>query len=429
MRSKDQKSSSLQDLIYLVTEHGGTLDEGQYRQLIQMFMKNVFRPIPPPQNPYGEAFDPEDDEPVYEPSWPHLHLVYELLIRLLESPFFNLNWAKGQIDTVFMHRLLSIFDVEDPRERELVKMTVHRIYAKFLNLRAFIRKSMRNIFYEFIYDDQRHNVAEMLEILGSVVNGFAVPLRDEHKVFLERTLIPLHKNRALPIYYAQLSLCVVQFAEKDPTLSTKIILGLLRLWPKQNTTKQLMFLNEIEEVLDVTPAERFMTFLVPLMRQLSQCISSSHFQVAERALQFLSNEYLVSIVSERSSMMMPILLPSMLLYSRNHWNKSVQMQVFNGLRLFMDLDPKLYEEIAARYASPVNPATTPSAPISSFVNARDSRIIREEQWRKLEEMASSTAMQIDTLSMDKSDSILQEQNLSSAQSRRESYSSVVAKNV
>jgi serine/threonine-protein phosphatase 2A regulatory subunit B' len=352
IRNKELKTSALNEILLVVTEHSAGLGEQQYQEVIIMFAKNVFRAVPPPQNPVGEAFDPEDDEPVYDPSWPHMHLIYEVFIRLVESPSFNVNIARKFIDQLFVYRLLTLFDVEDPREREMVKTAVHRVYGKFLNLRAFIRKAMRHIFYEFIYEEERHNIAEMLEILGSVVNGFAVPLRDEHKIFLERTLVPLHKSRMLPSYYSQLSLCVIQFAEKDSSLVEKIVLGLLRFWPKTNTTKEIMFLNEIEEVLDVAPQECFESFLIPLANQLARSIASPHFQVAERALQYWNNEYVVSVVAEHIDAIMPIVLPPMLRYSRAHWNKNVQLQVFNGLRLFMDLHPRLYERISGSYDMP-----------------------------------------------------------------------------
>ena len=80
---------------------------------------------------------------------------------------------------------MDLFDSEDPRERDLLKTTLHRIYVKFLGLRAFIRKQINNIFYRFVYETERHNgVAELLEILGSIINGFALPLKEEHKKFL-----------------------------------------------------------------------------------------------------------------------------------------------------------------------------------------------------------------------------------------------------
>ena len=39
------------------------------------------------------------------------------------------------------------------------------------------------MFYRFVYETERHNgIAELLEILGSIINGFALPLKEEHKV-------------------------------------------------------------------------------------------------------------------------------------------------------------------------------------------------------------------------------------------------------
>jgi serine/threonine-protein phosphatase 2A regulatory subunit B' len=60
------------------------------------------------------------------------------------------------------------------------------------------------------------------------VNGYALPLKAEHKVFLRRVLLPLHKSSMLPSYHPQLSYCVTQFIEKDASLAPQIIRGLLR---------------------------------------------------------------------------------------------------------------------------------------------------------------------------------------------------------
>ena len=40
-----------------------------------------------------------------------------------------------------------------------------------------------------------------------------------------------------------------------------------------------MFLNELEEILDVLEPGEFQTVMVPLFRQLAKCVSSPHFQV------------------------------------------------------------------------------------------------------------------------------------------------------
>lgn len=75
----------------------------------------------------------------------------------------------------------------------------------------------------FIYETEKFNgVAELLEILGSIINGFALPLKPEHRQFLSKVLLPLHKTKALVQYQAQLAYCVVQFLEKDPELTDTV---------------------------------------------------------------------------------------------------------------------------------------------------------------------------------------------------------------
>lgn len=42
-----------------------------------------------------------------------------------------------------------------------------------------------------------------LLFLFSIINGFALPLKVEHKQFLIKVLIPLHKPKCLGLYHAQ----------------------------------------------------------------------------------------------------------------------------------------------------------------------------------------------------------------------------------
>ena len=42
---------------------------------------------------------------------------------------------------------------------------------------------------------------------------------------------------------------------------------------------QVMFLGEIEEILDVIEPTQFVKIQEPLFRQIARCVSSPHFQV------------------------------------------------------------------------------------------------------------------------------------------------------
>ena len=223
MKSKEIKRLALHELLDYVAQNRQVITEPMYPRVVEMFSKNLFRPIPPPLNPQGDAFDPEEDEPVLEVAWPHIQVVYEFFLRFIESQDFNTNYAKQYIDHQFVLQLLELFDSEDPRERDFLKTTLHRIYGKFLNLRSYIRRSINNVFFQFIYETERFNgIAELLEILGSIINGFALPLKEEHKLFLTRVLIPLHKVKSLSMYHPQLAYCIVQFLEKDAGLTEEV---------------------------------------------------------------------------------------------------------------------------------------------------------------------------------------------------------------
>lgn len=107
-----------------------------------------------------------------------------------------------------------------------------------------------------------------------------MPLKVEHKQFLVKVLLPLHKVKCLSLYHAQLAYCVVQFLEKDAVLTEPVVRGLLKFWPKTCSQKEVMFLGEIEEILDVVDPPQFVKIQEQLFRQISKCVSSPHFQVS-----------------------------------------------------------------------------------------------------------------------------------------------------
>ena len=102
MKSKEIKRLALHELLDYVANNRQVITEPMYPRVVDMFSKNLFRPIPPPVNPIGDAFDPEEDEPVLEVAWPHIQVVYEFFLRFIESQDFNTNIAKAYIDHHFV---------------------------------------------------------------------------------------------------------------------------------------------------------------------------------------------------------------------------------------------------------------------------------------------------------------------------------------
>lgn len=282
LKEKDIKRQALLELVDYILSVNSKFNEVTMQEITKMVAVNLFRTFPSPNhdNKVLEMYDLEEEELTMEPAWPHLQIVYEFLLRFVTSPEIDAKLAKRYVDHSFVLRLLDLFDSEDQRERDSLKTILHRIYGKFMVHRPFIRKAINNIFYRFIFETEKHNgIAELLEILGSIINGFALPLKEEHKLFLVRVLIPLHKPKCVSMYHQQLSYCITQFVEKDVKLADTVIRGLLKYWPVTNSSKEVMFLAELEEVLETTQAAEFQRCMIPLFRQIARCLNSSHFQV------------------------------------------------------------------------------------------------------------------------------------------------------
>eukprot|EP01056_Protomagalhaensia_sp_Gyna25_P005690 Protomagalhaensia_sp_Gyna_25__5689@NODE_809_length_2570_cov_14_231134_g637_i0_p1_GENE_NODE_809_length_2570_cov_14_231134_g637_i0NODE_809_length_2570_cov_14_231134_g637_i0_p1_ORF_typecomplete_len325_score47_76B56/PF01603_20/2_1e125Peroxin3/PF04882_12/0_42Peroxin3/PF04882_12/2NAD2/PF18782_1/2_5e02NAD2/PF18782_1/0_25NAD1/PF18778_1/4_6e03NAD1/PF18778_1/4_3e03NAD1/PF18778_1/0_21YqzH/PF14164_6/0_42_NODE_809_length_2570_cov_14_231134_g637_i0121975 len=212
-------------------------------------------------------------------------------------------------------------------------------------LRAFIRKAIQHVFSRYIYEnDSQHGVSELLEILGSIINGFAQPLKEEHKTFLQKSMIPLHKSRHIISYHQQLTYCMTQYIDKDGRLVEPIINGLLRYWPVTNTPKEVLFLNEVEEILEITPLAEFPKIMEPLFKQMALCIQSQHFQVSERVLFLWNNARIVRLINQNKNVLFPIVISALYKNTKEHWNQTVHGLTFNVCKLLAEADPHLFDQ-------------------------------------------------------------------------------------
>ena len=176
-----------------------------------------------------------------------------------------------------------------------------------------------------------------------------------------------------------------QFVDKDPELSVCVLQGLLRYWPVSNSAKEVLFLNELEQVLELTQPEEFGLLVVPLFRRVALSIASPHFQVAERALFLWHNEYISHLIAQHREDILPLLYPVLAAASHppvstltngevreeadnespevvatgdgggaatsaearlgGHWNPTVNNLTQNVLKIFVELDAPLVDNV------------------------------------------------------------------------------------
>ncbi|PNJ89119.1 PPP2R5D isoform 9, partial [Pongo abelii] len=144
------------------------------------------------------------------------------------------------------------------------------------------------------------------------------------------------------------------------------------------------FLNELEEILDVIEPSEFSKVMEPLFRQLAKCVSSPHFQVAERALYYWNNEYIMSLISDNAARVLPIMFPALYRNSKSHWNKTIHGLIYNALKLFMEMNQKLFDDCTQQYKAEKQ---NPTPILLLLLRGRFRMKEREEMWQKIEELA------------------------------------------
>lgn len=91
------------------------------------------------------------------------------------------------------------------------------------------------------------------------------------------------------------------------------------LWPMAYLSLAYGLLANVKIIrcyLDVVTSESF--FLIEITVHHSSCFD---VQVAERALYYWNNEYVMSLMSDNAGVIVPIMFPSLYKHSKNHWNK------------------------------------------------------------------------------------------------------------
>lgn len=73
--------------------------------------------------------------------------------------------------------------------------------------------------------------------------------------------------------------------------------------------------------------------------------------MAERALYYWNNDYIMSLIEEHSNAILPIMFPALYKISKEHWNQTIVALVYNVLKTFMEMNSKLFDELTNSYKS------------------------------------------------------------------------------
>merc|ERR1719204_590820 len=391
LRGIEKKKQMLTEMLEYIARYSW-YNESILACCIRTISANLFRALPCPHNGHSERMYSEE-EPFEDPAWSHLQLIYDLTLRLVINTDVDKKTMKKYLEGSFVDNVILLFCSEDPREREYLKTILHRIYGRFMPLRALIRSSIAHCCYNAIYGassgmgngaPSTNGIAEFLEIFCSIIHGFSIPVKAEHKDFLRNVLVPLHKCRKLDKFHEQLVACCVQFVFKDNEVAPVILGGLIKFWPRQSPTKEEMFIAEVVNVVNamINHKNGFSykdnkEICVAAVDQLVKCMQSKHHSVAERALLVWGEDAIEILIDLDKQVIWPKIVGAFL-RNKQHWNESLRECNEEAMDVFKVRDPQTFAQIKEAYERQMGASGGGAAGAAAQVSQGRSRV---SKWR------------------------------------------------
>ena len=209
-----------------------------------------------------------------------------------------------------MQEFIQLFDSEEYMERDYLKNILRVIYTRVVSRRKMIRKVINDCLLTIIHETQKFNgTSELLDILASIISGFAVPLRKENVVFFKSILIPLYKVQTEQSFHEQLYRCSQIFISKDNTLAYPLVDGILRYWPISSYHKEYSFLNDLQYIIESCEISKLEPLIPRLFKRLIRCISCPNSIVAGTAIQYFEIDFFLKILVAYKQVAFPIIVP------------------------------------------------------------------------------------------------------------------------
>ena len=349
-KQKAERLTAINDLIQMLSDQRMVtqLFIPNIESVMEMIKKNIFRPLPCTNKGSGLGVSEtgvEEEEQKPDPSWEHIKGIYDIFLQLTINEACDVKTLKQFITSNFISEFLELFDSDLPEERDFLKNILHKLYAKLVPRRKMIRKAITDCFHLLIHEIHKFNGAsELLDIMASIISGFAIPLREEHVIFFKNIIIPLHKVQTSNLYFDNLIRCSMLFLTKDSTLSIPLLEGILKYWPFANYIKETLFLQELPEVFEFSDVEKIQPLIIKLFKRILKCISGRHLQVADRAMCLFESESFISIIKQYKTITFNMLVPVVNYLAENHWHQMLKESLSALKEILQKIDPESYSK-------------------------------------------------------------------------------------
>lgn len=253
--------------------------------------------------------------------------LYEILLYLLENPQIKSNIFKKSITSDFINKFVQLFDSIIVDEKKYLKIILHRLYSKLISKRISIRKAIIDYIKLSIKSTINFNgVAEILEVMASIISGFSVPLKKDHYDFFNDNIIPLFSLKKFNLYLKQLIKCSNLFLEKDHQLYIPLMKVIIEIFPSQSISKKVYFLDELYNIFLYIDNNIPSNLMDNLIQVITACLTENDITIATKCLMLFEEKQFMSFIKKNrnKTIIKDTLMTNLNHFIVNHWNKKIR---------------------------------------------------------------------------------------------------------
>ena len=317
-----------------------------------MVNKNVFRALPRTDKKYLVY---QDSPAITEVYWPHLELVYSLLLK-----YQTANVKIRGFDKQYCRKLITNSSAPDAAEREVV--------AKLLALYISAHKSeLQDVMLKFSYILTSYCQRETVPFaVQGILDFFLAYYTKLDKQFLVRFLpdyvIPLISSQHFFSFMRQVKKIFELYMSLDQSWCMLIVDQILKRWPESSATKEGTFVALLTSVVENMNLTTFTTLAVPVFTQFTKCTCSDCLRVITLSSAVWTDVKVIPMVMDNTGLVFPIVVPKLLKMMKEHWNKEVQAMILKTLKTIRDLDSAKFDEMNGKSSKARNKPVQPEGP-------------------------------------------------------------------
>ena len=277
--------------------------------------------------------------------WVHLGLVYDIAIEwVTHMPVDSKEKLSVACDLIRLCVFVS--PTTDDREQEKAATLFVAIYEAVPQVREFAFQIGANKISQIWFGDEPFTSAKtLLRAFTGILAGLSKPLNQKYLPFWEEVLLPLHRCDHLVYFAKELFTCVVQILDKDRRLVVTMLHELFKHWPVISPKKQMIFLDEIAQVMNFVDDKYCEECVHVMAPQLLASLTSCHSAIVEKILYMWEVGDFVWVMTSVPGVTYPMFLPKLLEIGKTYWNPDIRILAASVAYVMQQNDARYFDAV------------------------------------------------------------------------------------